>query len=60
MIWRNEFDHVSLYVNQNLYAEKGSIPGLFFPIKSNQNYGHCNFPVSGILAAIELLQPNGA
>lgn len=56
----NEFDHVSLYENQNLYAEKVSIPGLFFPIKSSQEYGHCNFTTSEILAAIELLQPNGS
>ena len=48
----NEFDHVSLYENQYLYANKVLVPELFFPIKSNQAYGHCNFNVGEILTII--------
>lgn len=54
----NEFDHVSLYENQALYADKVFVPELFIPIKSNQGYGHCNFTVFEIQAVINaLIQP---
>ena len=54
----NEFDHVSLYENQAFYADKVLVPELFIPIRSNQDFGHCNFTVFEIQAVINtLLQP---
>lgn len=54
----NVNDHVSLYENQALYAEKVLVPELFVPIKSEQEFGHCNFTVFEIQTVINaLIQP---
>lgn len=54
----NVNDHVSLFENQTLYAEKALATGLFFPRVSDQQYGHCNFTIFEIQAVINaLLQP---
>ncbi|MGB5666087.1 MAG: hypothetical protein WBM53_04505 [Maribacter sp.] len=61
----NEFDHVSLYENQILYKNKVDlnpfpIPSLLNQLPVDQKYGHCNFTISDILAALNLLQPPGS
>jgi hypothetical protein len=61
----NEFDHVSLYENQILYKNKVNlnpfpIPFLLNQLPVDQKYGHCNFTISDILTALNLLQPPGS